>query len=156
MANYRSIHTKFWTDHKVEPLSKEGKLLFLYLMTNPHRSSSGLYPITRNRAARDCSVKDEEVDEALAELAEAGLVLYDDERSTVLIINAVKYLPKSKEMRKSVVNDLIFNNSPLADELLRAHPCIRQWEEWTEEAQSILGSRSAKKEWDDGDNDIPF
>lgn len=156
MANYRSIHTKFWTDHKVEPLSKEGKLLFLYLMTNPHRSSSGLYPITRNRAARDCSMKDEEVDEALAELAEAGLVLYDDETSTVLIINAVKYLPKSKEMRKSVVNDLIFNNSPLADELLRAHPHIRQWDEWTEEVQYTFDSRKAKQGWDDKDDETPF
>ena len=74
MANYRKVHTKFWTDHKVEPLTKESKLLALYLMTNPHRSSSGLYPITKSRIARDCSIKVEEVDTALEELAEEVMV----------------------------------------------------------------------------------
>ncbi len=129
MANYRKVHTKFWTDHKVEPLTKESKLLALYLMTNPHRSSSGLYPITKSRMARDCSMKVEEVDTALEELAEAGLVLYDDESSTVLVINAVKYLAtKSKEMRKSVINCLVYNRTPLAEELLKHHPHIRTWE----------------------------
>ncbi len=150
MANYRKVHTKFWTDQKVEPLSKESKLLVLYLMTNPHRSSSGLYQITKGRIARDCSMELGEVNRALEELAEAGLVLYHDETSTVLVVNAVKYLAtKSKEMRKSVVNCLVYNRTPLAEELLKHHPHIRTWEEWTEEARFILDSRNAKGEWDD-------
>lgn len=154
MANFRSVHTKFWTDHKVESLSKEAKLLILYLMTNSHRTSSGLYPITRNRMALDCSMDVEEAERALEELAEAGLTLYDDETSTVLIINAVKYLSRQPKMNKSVVNDVIYNNTPLAEELLKHHPYIRQWSEWTDDADFALSSRSAEKEWDD--DETPF
>jgi hypothetical protein len=152
MANYRKVHTKFWTDHKVESLSKEGKLLLLYLMTNPHRPSSGLYQITKERMARDCTMTVEEVEKALMELAARELVLYDNENSTVLIINAVKYLAtKSKEMRKSVVNCLVYNRTPLADEFLKRHPHIRTWEEWTEDAQCTVDSRNVKeKREDDG------
>ena len=150
MANYRKVHTKFWTDHKVEPLSKEAKLLFLYLMTNPHRPSSGLYQITKERMARDCTMTVEEVEKALMELAALELVLYDNENSMVLVINAVKYLAqKSKQMRQSVVNCIVYNNTPLAEELLKRHPYIRTWEEWTEEAQCNVDSRNAKEKRDD-------
>jgi hypothetical protein len=154
MANYRPVHTKFWSDHKVELLSKEAKLLFLYLMTNPLRTSSGLYQITRNRAARDCSMTEEEAEGALAELAVADLVLYDDEASVVLVINAVKYLQRTKEMRRSVINDLVYNDTPLADDLLKRHSHIKQWEEWTDEDRCIVDSRNSKKEWED--DGVPF
>ena len=153
MANFRAVHTKLWTDREVEPLSKEAKLLFLYLLTNPHRSSSGLYPITRNRAAQDCSMTVEEVDSAFEELAGAGLTLYDDETSTVLVLNAVKYLQRTKPMRTSVVNDVTYINSPLAEELVNRHQ-LRQWEEWTEEAEFVLSSRNAKEGWND--EETPF
>ena len=89
------------------------------------------------------------MDRALEELADAGLIRYDDETSTVLIINAVKYLPRQTKMNKSVVNDVIYNNTPLAEELLKHHPYIRTWEEWTEEAQFTLDSRNSKEGWDD-------
>ncbi len=153
MANFRAVHTKLWTDREVEPLSKEAKLLFLYLLTNPHRTSSGLYPITRNRAAQDCSMTVEEVDSALEELARAGLTLYDDETSTVLVLNAVKYLQRTKPMRTSVVNDVTYINSPLAEELVNRHQ-LRQWGEWTDEAEFVLASRKAKE--DCKDDEMPF
>ena len=148
MANFRAVHTKFWTDHVVEPLSKEAKLLFLYLVTSPHRTSSGLYPISRSRMARDTSMTEEETNEALADLAEAELVLYDDETSTVLVLNAVKYLQRTTQMRVSVVNDVIYINSPLAEEMVRRHQ-LRGWDEWTDGAESALASRNARKELDD-------
>ena len=153
MANFRAVHTKFWADHKVEPLSKGDKLLFLYLLTNPYRTSSGLYPITRNRAAQDCSMTVEEVDSALEELAGAGLTLYDDETSTVLVLNAVKYLQRTKQMRTSVVNDVTYINSPLAEELVNLHQ-LRQWEEWTDEAEFALSSRKAIEDWKE--DETPF
>ncbi len=37
------MKTKFWTDAKVRCLSPEEKLIFLYLVTNPHAHLSGLY-----------------------------------------------------------------------------------------------------------------
>ena len=95
----------------------------------------------------------EEVDIALPDLAEAGLVLYDDETSTVLVLNAVKYLQKTTQMRKSVVKDVIYINSPLAEELANRHQ-LRQWSEWTDDAEFALSSRSAEKEWDD--DETPF
>jgi hypothetical protein len=156
MANFRSVHTKYWSDHAVEPLTKESKLLFLYLMTNSLRTSSGLYPITRRRMAQETSMTEEEVDGALDELTEAGFVRYDDEKSVVLIINAVKYLQRTSAMRKSVVNDLIYVDSFLTEEMLKHHPYVRQWEEWTEDAQFIVDSRSASKEWEEEDGGLQF
>lgn len=44
----RIVDTGFWTDDKViEMFSPEDKLFFLYLMTNPHTTQLGIYPINR-------------------------------------------------------------------------------------------------------------
>jgi hypothetical protein len=98
--------------------------------------------------AQDTSLTPDEVDGALRELVEAGLVMYDYEKSIVLILNAVKYLQRTKPMRKSVVNDAIYINSPLTEELVKRHQ-LRQWDEWTEEAEFALSSRNSGQGWED-------
>ena len=155
MANYRPIHTKLWSDPKFEPLSLGAKLLFCYLLTNSLRMSSGLYVITLKRMAADTSIKLEEVEQALIELAEAGMVKYDDAKSVVWVVNALRYIQDTPQMRKSVINDLCFNASSfLVEELLKHHRHVRGWPEFTEEVQFELDSCNAKEELDNGE--VPF
>ena len=48
MGIKRVISTDFWLDDKVLDLfSPEDKLFFLYLMTNPHTTQLGIYPINK-------------------------------------------------------------------------------------------------------------
>jgi hypothetical protein len=40
---YRTIETSMWTDAKFRGLPAPARLLFLYLITNPHAHVSGIY-----------------------------------------------------------------------------------------------------------------
>ena len=42
----RSFDSGFWSDPHVQPLTKDAKLLWIYLWTNPHCNQAGLYEIT--------------------------------------------------------------------------------------------------------------
>ena len=155
MANYRPIHCKMWSDPKFEPLSALAKLLFVYLLTNTLRGSSGLYVITPKRMAADISVTLKEVEQALMELTEAGMVKYDDAKSVVWVVNALRYIQDTPQMRKSVINDLCFNTSSfLVKEFLKQHRHVRGWPEFTEDVQFKLDSCNPKGERDDGE--VPF
>ena len=155
MANYRPIHCKMWSDPKFEPLSALAKLLFVYLLTNSLRMSSGLYVITPKRMAADISVTLKEVEQALMELTEAGMVKYDDAKSVVWVVNALRYIQNTTQMRKSVLNDLCFNtSSSLVEEFLKYHSHVRGWSEFNEDVQFKLDSSNEKEEWDDGE--VPF
>ena len=91
----------------------------------------------------------------MIELAEAGLVKYDDAKSVVWVVNALRYIQDTHQMRKSVINDLCFNTSSfLVEEFLKHHPHVREWSEFTEDVQFKLDSCTEKEEWDDGG--IPF
>lgn len=128
MGKFNSIHSKFWTDQAVEELSPKAKLVFLYLLTSPHRTPSGLYSMTQRRIARDTGLRMDGIKSALKELASKDLVLNDPQKSYVLIVQAVKYLhQKGERMRKSVVNDVLYNNTHLVGIILDKHPFIIRW-----------------------------
>jgi len=149
VANFRSIHTKMWSDRHFEALSPYAKLIFAYLLTNPHRTPSGLYQITTRRIGVETSMNNGEVEGGLAELIKAELVLYCDDTATVFIINAVKYLQNTKQMRLSIVKDVLYNNSPLSEKLLIKHN-IRSWAEWGDDEELALAQREAEGLEEDG------
>lgn len=46
MSVKRVVDTQFWNDDKVvDCFSPEDKLFMLYLMTNPHTTQLGIYPV---------------------------------------------------------------------------------------------------------------
>ncbi len=130
-------------------------MLFCYLLTNSLRMSSGLYVITPKRMATDTSIKLEEVEQALIELAETRMVKYDDAKSVVWVVNALRYIQDTPQMRKSVINDLCDNTSSfLVEEFLKHHRHVRGWPEFTDDVRFLLEGRKAKEERDD--EEIPF
>ena len=53
MATHRYISTTFWDDAWIQGLDPEEKFIYLYLMTNPLTSISGVYKITDRRISFD-------------------------------------------------------------------------------------------------------
>jgi len=67
-------------------LSPEAKLVHAYALTNPHRNAVGFYRLPPAYVAEDTGLDVERVRGALAELQEAGLVMFDD-RAILLLDN---------------------------------------------------------------------
>lgn len=119
MANYRSIHVKFWNDGTVEGLSPASKLLMLYFITNPYRNESGLYSITLKRISDDTGLTAKQRDRAMAELAEKGRVFYDEKESVVWVVNAIRHSSLNENCKKSARKDVEFCSAhDLAQSLL--------------------------------------
>ena len=53
VCRYVKVCPKFWTDDKVQPLSDDARLLFLYLMTSPHSNMAGFYWLPLGYIAED-------------------------------------------------------------------------------------------------------
>lgn len=111
MANYRSIHVKFWNDGTIEGLSPNSKLLMLYFLTNPYRNESGLYSITLKRMGDDTGLTAKQRDRALDELREKGRVFYDENESVVWVVNAIRHASLNENCKKSVRYDIEFSSS---------------------------------------------
>lgn len=63
MGIKRIVSTDFWTDEKVvDMFSPEDKLFFLYLITNPHTTQLGIYPIAKRVMAFELGYSMEAVD----------------------------------------------------------------------------------------------
>lgn len=61
MAVQRVVETSFWDDEYIVTLSKDEKLLFLYLLTNPLTNIAGVYQITLRRISFDTGLSDPEL-----------------------------------------------------------------------------------------------
>jgi len=59
----RVIDTAFWTDDKVvDMFTPEDKLFFLYLLTNPHTTQIGIYPLNKKIMAFEIGYSIEAID----------------------------------------------------------------------------------------------
>lgn len=88
---YSKIDSLFWRDQKNRKLSDDGKLLFLYLLTCPHRSSIGLYYLPEQYVASDIKWTLERVRKGFNELLQNGCVKYDRDNEIVFIKNFLRY-----------------------------------------------------------------
>ena len=88
---YSKIDSMFWRDQKNRKLSDDGKLLFLYLLTCPHRSSIGLYYLPEQYVASDIKWTLERVQKGFKELLQNGCIKYDKDNEIVFIKNFLRY-----------------------------------------------------------------
>lgn len=87
---YKIIHEQFWTDPKIKNLSLEHKFLFLYLITNPHSHSTGIYYLQKKVIALDTGI-DRGIDRGIKELSERGLISYDNDIEIIFIKNMLRH-----------------------------------------------------------------
>lgn len=96
MPRYYRVSPRFWTDHA---WSDDARLLALYLLTCPHRTTEGLYRLPLAYARDDLGWSPqplgkglpERLRQALAELLASDFCSYDDTAQVVLIHKALKH-----------------------------------------------------------------
>ncbi len=76
MAKNRYIETTFWIDKYIRTLDRDGKLLFVYLLTNSFTTIAGIYEIPLEQMALDTKIPQEKVDELLKKFETDKKVFY--------------------------------------------------------------------------------
>lgn len=102
----RVVHTKFWEDEKVVVLSKEAKLLFIYLLTNSRINLIGIFELTDRIIQFDTGLTEQEILIAKDELQDSLRVIFHE--GWIYVVNAIKHsnytgdkneIAKAKEVR---------------------------------------------------------
>ncbi|SDO80336.1 DnaD domain protein [Halobacillus aidingensis] len=93
MAKFRQVYTEFWDDAKVtEEMTPEDKLFYLYLLTNPNTTQTGIYQITKKKAAFELGHSIESVNSLFDRFENYHkLIRYNPETREIAIRNWGKY-----------------------------------------------------------------
>jgi hypothetical protein len=76
-SRYSKVFVKIWHSKDFRTLTEEGKMLFLYLLTSPHRNMGGLYYLPLPYLCFDVGLDEERVSKAFEELTDKDMALYD-------------------------------------------------------------------------------
>lgn len=90
---FTKIDSILWTDSKYKKLSDDGKFLFIYVLTCPHRNILGFYFLPIPYGSFDLGWVSERFTKGLDELFEKGFVNYNYKTSMIFIKNFLKYNP---------------------------------------------------------------
>lgn len=72
MRDYGKVHTRFWSSETTRNLSDMGRLLALYLITSPHSTISGVFPLPDGYVCEDMQWTAQQVREGFVELLREG------------------------------------------------------------------------------------
>lgn len=117
MARFRPISCSIWEDENFLELSSGAQHQFLYMLTVPNRSESGIFKIHRSTMYAKTKTKESDFEE----LEESTLIDWDEEHRLVWIVNALApaYFRPNPNIWKSVINDLkTFSSSFLVKSLI--------------------------------------
>jgi len=115
MARYRRVLTNIWVcDDKFQNYSTEGKLLFLYLITNEHINESGIYKITYKTIANETDIPKERVAELIKDEL-SNNVSYDEENNVIFVHKFLKFNGggNPKLLKKSIEKDKVIIKTTL-------------------------------------------
>jgi hypothetical protein len=90
---YNKIQDNFWIDEKVRSWNFKTRMIALYLLSNQHSFSEGLYRLPLSYIAEDMELEKEEILKTIEKLSSDRFIKYDRDNSIILIINALKYQP---------------------------------------------------------------
>lgn len=108
MAKYRSVNTKFWTDGYIRRLPPDGKLLFLYLITNPLTSISGAYETTIEQICYDTCMDSDKVLTLLSKFKRDSKIVFKN--GWLLVLNFLKHQSRNPKVNKGI--ELALNDAP--------------------------------------------
>lgn len=103
---FRAIHTTIWTDPRIKALSVEGKLLFVYLITNPHAHISGIYYLPENLIVHELGLKGPSIRRLLDTLSKGYLVVSDRVSEVIWVRNMLRYQGKGEKIIGAVASQL--------------------------------------------------
>ncbi|MCM8820156.1 MAG: hypothetical protein NC925_05105 [Candidatus Omnitrophica bacterium] len=93
VSRFSKVFVKIWHSKDFQSLSEDGKLMFLYLLTSPHRNMGGYYSIPIAYLCYDLNFEEKRVKKALNELNHKQMVIYDYNTQIVLILKWFLYNP---------------------------------------------------------------
>lgn len=82
---FTKIDQLIWSDTKYKKTSEDGKFLFLYLLSCPHRNIIGLYFLPIQYGAFDLGWENKRFKKVLRELINIGFINYNFETNIVFI-----------------------------------------------------------------------
>lgn len=122
---YRTIESSIWTDPKFRALPAPGKLLFLYLITNPHAHVSGIYYLPDVTVVHESSVRPESIDAIWDTLSKSELAWRDQKSEVVWVKNMFKHQGVHEKLILSTANHLqTLHKSFLIGKFLDYYPIV--------------------------------
>jgi len=110
MAKYQSVLNSTWDDPVFQQWSPEAKLLFLNLITSARHNPVGLYAVSPKILMTETGLSDDKFQAAFAELQKLyngyARVRYDQETSTVWIVNTLKHQPEVSPRNKNLIRHM--------------------------------------------------
>lgn len=106
-SRFSKVFVKIWQSNDFRSLSEDGKILFLYLLTSPHRNMGGFYSIPLAYICYDLNFEKERVKKAIDELINKQIIIYDYNTQIVLIIkwflyNSIENANQAKGLNKQL------------------------------------------------------
>lgn len=106
-GRYYRLSPKFWSDPMVIGWDDDTRLLALYLLTCPHRTTEGLFRLPRLYALADLGWSTERFDEGFRRLQDDGFIEWDPAAQVVLIVKALQWQsPDNPNMVKAALRQL--------------------------------------------------
>lgn len=125
-AVYRTLDTATWDDPSVRGLSHEGKLLFVYLVTNRHTHVSGMYYLPDVLIVHETGLPQRRLDTLWHTLSGARLAYRDTQRDVVWVRSMLRHQGRGEKNAKSAAaHVLTLHKSPLIQDFLREYPHVR-------------------------------
>ena len=90
---FTKIDELLWTDDKYKKLSDDGKFLFIYLLSCPHRNILGFYFLPIPYGSFDLGWETERFTKGLGELLDKGFINYNFDTNIIFIRNFLRYNP---------------------------------------------------------------
>jgi hypothetical protein len=103
-SRYSKVFVKIWHSKDFRTLSEEGKMIFLYLLTSPHRNMGGFYYLPLPYLCFDVGLDEGRVSKAFEELTDKDMAQYDYDTQVVLIKKWFSYNPIENENQAKGLN----------------------------------------------------
>ncbi len=103
-SRYSKVFVKIWHSKDFRTLSGDAKLLFVYLLTSPHRNMGGFYYLPFPYLCFDIGLDENRVTKAFEELEDRGMAVYDKDAQVVLIRKWFHYNPIENENQAKGLN----------------------------------------------------
>jgi hypothetical protein len=144
---YRTICTQLWTDPKVRRLTVQGKLFFVYAITNPHTHLCGVYYLPTEVVVKETGLKDTLCHTLYDTLSKVGLCYRDEETETIFVTNMFRYQGKGEKNEKAAANHLItLHHSSLIHRFFAIYPVVlTYWTGYPIDTLSDTPSESGKR-----------
>ncbi|MFW6026926.1 MAG: hypothetical protein ACOCRX_11365, partial [Candidatus Woesearchaeota archaeon] len=104
---YHRVLNNFWSHTYRNDWDHNTSLVALYLLTNRHRNTEGIYELNKGFIVSELNMSEEEVDSCLNTLIEEDFIRYDEQNFVVMITNCLKFHPiKNANHQKAALKKL--------------------------------------------------